>query len=147
MVIFFLIFFFKKIYLSRKQMKFKCGFFFCFFLTFSINCITTENESTSEKSLAQSESQTPIIMRGWLRYFVYNPNPEVKIKPNSFFVNKKYFIQFDNKNELNILNTNIRDEIGYVHIPSKFHFFFVLSSDTLYVITARKVNISFKIAY
>jgi len=119
-------------------MKLKCDFFFYFFLSiFSINCISTENENDLEKD---SGSQNPILMRGWLRYFVYNPNLDSTFKPNTFYVNQQYFHQFDNKHQLNMLNTNIRDEYGYVHIPSKFHFFFVLSSNTIYVISARKVK-------
>lgn len=118
------------------KMKLKCENFLYFLLFFSpINSISTENEETSDKN----ETQNPIAMRGWLHYFVYDPKSNLTKKPNSFFVNKQYSHQFDNKHHLNALATNIRDEYGFVHIPSPLHFFFVLSTDTLYVISARKV--------
>ena len=118
-------------------MKLKYIFSFnFFFLLISIKCIIVDNNDLSDSN------NGPILLRGWLKYFTYSPNSETTEKPNKFHINQQYFHQFDSKNKLNILNTNLKDDYGFINIPSKFHFFFVLSKETLYVVSSRRVSIT-----
>lgn len=119
-------------------MKFLYMFLLIFFIYLTLaNCITPNNINLDHVSSPLST----ILMRGWMKYFTFTPNLDFEEKPKTFFINQKFFHQFEAKNQYNILNTNIKDEYGYINIPSQFYFFFVLSNETLYVINARRVFI------
>lgn len=112
--------------------------FILIFLWLSL-CNSLSISEESEKNIGKYQDN--IIMRGWLKYFVYSPNSDLNEKPKTFFVNKKYFQQFEKAIPLNIIKPTVqkKDEFGSIGIPSQFHFFFVLTKKTLYVISARQV--------
>lgn len=133
--------------IQKLKIKYKMKLLELFFLIICVPfCksikISNENEKNLETSFNTEEN---ILMKGWLKYFVYSPKNEINEKPKSFFINKKYFQQFDAKNPLAIINPSNKnkDSFGSIDIPSQFHFFFVLTKKTLYVISARQVNSDF----
>jgi hypothetical protein len=76
--------------------------------------------------------KTKIYWQGWLKYFHYDSGRSKK-KPHSFFVNNQYFNQL-------VLNKErgLRDRGGFVHIPTRFHFYARLLKHGLNIIASRQ---------
>jgi len=75
----------------------------------------------------------PIFAKGWLKYTTFEINE--KSRPNEFFKNFAFYEQFKSGE---ILDLNKKDIVGYVNVPDEDHFFFVLTANTLNVLSSRK---------
>jgi hypothetical protein len=73
----------------------------------------------------------PIYWQGWGKYFHYEDVTEIT-KPKDFFVNNEYFAQ-------KVLRKDYdkKDKIGYLNIPSKFHFFISVTENNLIILSSR----------
>ena len=71
---------------------------------------------------------TPILLKGWLKF----ASSETQ---NTFYENP-YYSQSDNE------KNNAEDTQGLINIPSKNHFFFLLTNSSINVLTARKEKLT-----
>ena len=85
----------------------------------------------------ENDSSTKILMKGWLKFFAYVQTFNLNEKPHYFDINSAFFSQYSNNNSINNQQT---DQFGSIEIPSKNHFFFVLTKESLFVISARRVK-------
>ena len=76
----------------------------------------------------------PIYAKGWLKYTTFD-NKE-KSKPKDFFKNMAFYEQMKNGQTLDLAKA---DSVGYINIPDEDHFFFILTENTLNVLSSRKV--------
>jgi hypothetical protein len=76
----------------------------------------------------------PIYAKGWLKYTTFD-NKE-KSKPKDFFKNMAFYEQMKNGQTLDLSKA---DSVGYINIPDEDHFFFILTENTLNVLSSRKV--------
>ena len=112
--------------------------FFLFFTVFAQNSNIMAS-SASQAYLNEPVKDEPNIIRGWLRFFTFVPDFYTKDMPTKFEYNQAYLAQFSFGRMPGFTDKD-KDEYGYYNIPSDTHFFFVLTTKTLYVINARRVN-------
>lgn len=80
--------------------------------------------------IGESTESIKIQSRGWCKYYInWNPNQKV----SEFKDNEAYYSQ-------HAYGAPPPDEYGPMIIPSRNHFFFVLTPATLYVLSARIVE-------
>ena len=79
--------------------------------------------------IGESSQSIKIEHKGWAKYYI-TWNPQQKI--SEFSENEAYYTQ-------QAYSAPPPDEYGPMIIPSRNHFFFVLTSGTLYVLSARIV--------
>jgi hypothetical protein len=78
----------------------------------------------------------PIYAKGWLKYTTFDKKE--KSKPKDFFKNMAFYEQMKNGLTLDLTK---KDSVGYVSIPDEDHFFFILTENTLNVLSSRKVKL------
>ena len=88
----------------------------------------------------------PIYKKGWLKYLSFTSKSS-KIF-SEFIKNSAYFDQnqqnsMNSANSINSINqrdssTIPKDECGSIEVPDPYHFFFYLTYDNLYIVSARK---------
>ena len=96
--------------------------------------------SSSQAYLNEPVKDEPNIIKGWLRFFTFVTDFYTKDMPTKFEYNPAYLAQFSFDRHPSFTDKD-KDEYGYFNIPTDTHFFFVLTTKTLYVINARRVNI------
>lgn len=78
----------------------------------------------------------PVFKKGWLKYLILTQNDSRSF--NQFNKNQAFYEQATHKNYQNIA----KDDYGVLEVPDSFHFFFYLTSDSLYIVSARKNSIA-----
>lgn len=98
--------------------------------------ISTTNQAFKYRVMSNfTMPEGPIYAKGWLKYTTFDKNE--KSKPKDFFKNMAFYEQMKNGQ---ILDLTKKDKIGYVNIPDEDHFFFILTENTLNVLSSRKVK-------
>jgi hypothetical protein len=78
--------------------------------------------------------QGPIYAQGWLKYLTYektNIN-----KPTDFLKNMAFYQQMSEGETLDLSKS---DRIGFINIPDEDRFFFILTENSLNVLSSREV--------
>lgn len=122
---------------------------FSFFLSVFTQNSNILTATASQAYLNEPVKDEPNIIRGWLRFFTFSPDFYTKDMPTKFEYNPAYMAQFSFGRMPGFTDKD-KDEYGYYNIPSDTHFFFALTTKTLYVINARRViswNLFFKIGF
>ncbi len=82
---------------------------------------------------------TNVVAKAWMKYFVFYPTSKKGKAPKAFYINPSYSLQFtDNR----MVDSELRDTFGSVEIPDEYHFFMVLTYDSLYITTARRNDLT-----
>jgi hypothetical protein len=109
------------------------------FINFTQNTQLTKSHFSSKFTYQIQKNYTlpagPIYAKGWLKYTTFEKIKESK--PNDFNKNPAFLEQMKNAGELDLSKT---DTIGYINIPDEDHFFFILTDNSLNVLSSRKVN-------
>jgi len=86
--------------------------------------------------------QGPIYKKGWLKFLSYTSKSSNSY--NEFTKNAAYYEQNPDHNFIKLpIHQNRRDdECGSLEIPDAYHFFFYLTTDTLYIVSARKNSLA-----
>lgn len=78
------------------------------------------------------ENSCPNIMAGWLKYIeITDVVPDV---PNSFIKNKQFYLQ---QAQNQSMNTQVKDNFGFINIPNEDYFYFELNKEQLKIFSAR----------
>lgn len=92
--------------------------------------------------------QGPIYKRGWLKYLSYTSKTSQFfsefLKNNAFFAqgpDSSNFLKLQPRNHDND-NRMMDDECGPLDIPDAYHFFFYLTGDSLFLVSARKNSLA-----
>ena len=98
--------------------------------------ISTTNQAFKYRVMSNfTMPDGPIYAKGWLKYTTFDKKE--KSKPKDFFKNMAFYEQMKNGQTLDLTK---KDKIGYVNIPDEDHFFFILTENTLNVLSSRKVK-------
>jgi hypothetical protein len=76
----------------------------------------------------------PIYAQGWLKYLTYEKHE--KNKPTDFLKNMAFYQQMSDGETMDLSKS---DGIGFVNIPDEDHFFFILTENSLNVLSSREV--------
>jgi hypothetical protein len=94
------------------------------------NFLEAKKNKISKKETIKENNR--ILMQGWLKYLEMNESE--KEVPSNFYVNKVFDLQIsDNPG----INTQAKDNIGYINIPNEQFYFFELSNNYLKIYTSR----------
>jgi hypothetical protein len=113
------------------------------FLNICYNCIKIcDNPGTSKYFILQNFTlpDGPIYAKGWLKYTTFEK--ENRERPKEFFKNMGFYQQMKSGVTLDLTQ---KDSVGYINIPDEENFFFILTENSLNVLSSRKVKIKFKI--
>jgi hypothetical protein len=78
--------------------------------------------------------KTKIFWQGWIKYFHYEKGEKID-KPNSFFINNEFYNQVVRHKQ-----RADKDRLGFINIPTKFHYYAKLMKDGLHILSSRKNN-------
>ncbi len=98
------------------------------------NKVTTST-NTNTNTNTNNKTKTQSFWKGWIKFYHYQGDP--KERPHSFFVNKEFARQKVTKSDL-----VKKDKIGWVNIPTKFHFFCDLMENSLNILSSRNSDIT-----
>ena len=101
-------------------------------MQFSKKAIPTNYKYQVDKNYTLSSG--PIYAKGWLKYTNYEKTETNK--PSDFFKNMAFYEQMKSGLTLDLAKS---DNVGYLNIPDEDHFFFILTENTLNVLSSRKV--------
>ncbi len=76
----------------------------------------------------------PIFAKGWLKYTTFNKKDQNK--PQEFYKNKDFYEQMSDGKAKDLSK---KDKVGYINIPNEDYFFFILTENSLNVLSSRKV--------
>ena len=96
----------------------------------------TIQNSKSTLNANEDIGQGPIYKKGWLKYLPFTSKSTDTC--SQFTKNPAYFDQ----NPDNPLRKHQKDDCGSLEIPDAFHFFFYLTFDALYIVSARKNDLA-----
>jgi hypothetical protein len=101
---------------------------------FKSNSLTVSHDKSMLKNNLKKLSSNMLenIHQGWIKFIEINEN-SVDI-PSHFYKNKVFFLQMSQNNGI---NTQAKDNIGYVNIPNEDYLFATLSSETLNIYSGR----------
>ncbi len=80
----------------------------------------------------------PIYAKGWMKYTTFEK--ENIQKPKEFFKNMAFYEQMKNGETLDLTQ---KDKVGFINIPDEDNFFFILTENSLNVLSSRKVRCIF----
>ena len=115
-------------------------------LVFNINSLKFSFSTEISKSRYRVDEnyalpKGPIYSKGWLKYLTYEVDQ--KEKPKEFYKNLAFYEQMKKGASKSGKTVDLKkeDAVGFVNIPDENHFFFILTENTLNVLSSRKVKI------
>lgn len=77
----------------------------------------------------------PIYAKGWLKYTSFDKDTSNN-KPKEFLKNTAFYEQMKKGETLDLTKN---DTVGFINVPDEDHFFFILTENSLNVLSSRKV--------
>ncbi len=90
-----------------------------------------------------SNENKAFLYKGWMKFFSFVPTMKTGNFPSKFEYNQAYYNQFIGGKNVSFDPAKDKDQYGWYDIPDDHHFFFVLTKKTLFVISARRVSLSY----
>jgi hypothetical protein len=112
-----------------------------------LSLVTAQLTATASVSKADDpnggnkQDNKPFIKKGWLKFFTYIPDFKSVDAPTKFEYNQQYYDQFTFGRNASFDPSKDKDQWGWFDIPSDTHFYFVLTTKSLFAVSARRVSL------
>jgi hypothetical protein len=95
--------------------------------------ISSEKEKMVNSFLNKSSSKGEALWKGWVKFIHFNSGFGETTRPHAFYINIDYF-----KQKITHSDRKLKDKLGWRYIPSRFHFFAILTGENLTILTTRQ---------